>query len=59
LNLFVMSSGATGPRDDRRPIGVIHAGISTYPPTNRAVCGRASGLYWFGGVGFWALDARR
>lgn len=55
---YVMSTEATGPRDDRRPAGVIHAAPATHPPVHTTYCGQANGLFWFGHVDFHALDAR-
>jgi hypothetical protein len=53
--IFVMSTGATGPRDDRQPTGVVHAAPSTHPPVNTTFCGIAGGLYWFGHVDYWTV----
>lgn len=53
---YVMSTEATGPRDDRRPAGVIHAAPTTHPPVHTTYCGQAEGLFWFGHVDFHDLD---
>ena len=55
--IYVMSTEATGPRDDRRPAGDIHAAPSTHPPVHTTFCGRSGGLYWFGHVDFWSLGS--
>ena len=39
--IHVMSTEATGPRDDRRPAGEIHAAPSTHPPVHTTFCGRS------------------
>src|SRR5215207_3049294 len=58
--IYVMSTEATGPRDDRRPVGVLHAAPDTHPPVHMTFCGRSEGLYWFGHVDVWtvASDSR-
>ena len=54
-----MSTGATGPRDDRRPAGTIHAAPSTHPPVHTTFCGRSEGLFWFGHVDFHEVEGDR
>ena len=53
---YVMSTEATGPRDDRRPAGIIHAAPTTHPPVHTTYCGRSGGLFWFGHVDFHAVS---
>jgi hypothetical protein len=57
--IYVMSTEATGPRDDRRPAGLIHAAPSTYPPSHTTFCGGSHGLFWFGHVDFRTVTAGR
>jgi hypothetical protein len=54
---YVMSTEATGPRDHRRPAGVIHAAPTTHPPVHTTYCGQSGGLFWFGHVDFHAVEA--
>lgn len=57
--IYVMSTGATGPRHDRRPAGTLHAAPSTHPPTHTTFCGLSHGLYWFGGVDFGGAEGTK
>ncbi|HEX8803002.1 MAG TPA: hypothetical protein VF743_02375 [Acidimicrobiales bacterium] len=56
--IFVMSSQAVGPRDDRRPAGLIHAARTAMPPRNRSFCGLVS-LFWFGDTDFETVEGER
>ena len=58
-SIYVMSTAATGPRDDRRPAGVVHAAPSTHPPSHTTFCGGSHGLYWFGHVDFRTVTGDR
>jgi hypothetical protein len=50
LPTYVMCTTATGPWDDRRPGGVLHAAPSGLAPAHTTFCGRSTGLFWFGDV---------
>jgi hypothetical protein len=44
---FVMCTAASGPWDDRRPAGVLHAAPDTASTAHTTYCGRSVGLFWF------------
>lgn len=54
-HIFVMSTHSVGPREARRPAGILHGAPHTMPPVNQTLCGLRE-LYWFGEIDFQVVE---